>query len=225
MKFIDITGNKYNRLTVIKRIGTSNNGQVRWLCQCDCGNYTEVSGGNLKNGSVKSCGCIVTENNKKRATHNMTNTRLYYIWCDIKNRCTNQNLECYKNYGGRGIEVCNEWKNNFLNFYNWAMQNDYQKNLTIDRINNDGNYEPNNCRWVTMQKQSYNRRDSYMITINNKTKCLAEWCKIYKIPYLTVYMRITKRGMKPYDALTKPIKEKYRNKLYRGNKNAKKEEK
>lgn len=112
------------------------------------------------------------------------------MWRGIKLRCYNKNSKRYKDYGGRGVAVCDKWKNDFMNFYDWAINNGYSDNLTIDRINNEGNYEPNNCRWVTIKQQSRNRRSNRNITINGETHCLSEWCEILGLNYKKVSARI-----------------------------------
>ncbi len=160
----DLTNKKFNLLTVIsfhhkhrrfkngKCIATIN----YWFCKCDCGNYSIVCGDNLKNGAVKSCGCL--RHLATRTTHNFSRTRIYTIWCGMKARCFNVNNPRYKDYGGRGISMCDEWNNSFINFYNWSIQNGYKSSLSIDRINNDLGYFPNNCRWTTAKEQANNRR-------------------------------------------------------------------
>lgn len=123
-------------------------------------------------------------------THGMTNTRLYKIWLGIKERCCNKRCKWYRDYGARGIKVCDEWLTDFMSFYAWAMENGYQENLTIERIDNDEGYEPDNCRWATVKQQARNRRSSRLFTIGDETHCLSEWCEIYNINYSTALSRL-----------------------------------
>ncbi len=140
-----------------------------------------------------------------------SNTKIYKTYWGMLNRCYNQKMKSYYRYGKRGITVCEEWKNNFLEFEKWAINNGYSEKLTLDRINNDGNYEPSNCRWVDVRKQSNNRSTNHKITIKAETKGITEWCKIYKIPLSTVLNRIY-RGWNEIDAITKDVNTKYRKK-------------
>lgn len=195
----DITGMKFGKLTAIKRVGTADNYRSIWLCQCECGKTKEVIISYLFSGKTSSCGC---EQNKKgmenhRAKHLLSGTRLYNIWNGMKMRCYNTNNTYYTDYGGRGITVCDEWKNDFKTFYDWAMENGYNENAkigecTIDRINNDLGYSPSNCRWVSMGVQAINKRKTIMVTIDGVTKPLAIWCEEYGESRNKIYQRYYK---------------------------------
>lgn len=167
--FIDLKSHKFSRLTVVKYVGNA-----RWLCKCDCGNEKVVYRGDLKNGATQSCGCLQKERtSQSNSKHRLHDTRLYNIWCGMKQRCKYKKHVAYKNYGGRGIAICEAWSNDFKTFYEWSMDNGYSDNLTIDRINNDGNYEPSNCRWTTPKEQFKNQRvSSEFINHMNKGKVL-----------------------------------------------------
>lgn len=155
---IDLKGKRFGRLTVIDRLPTVNK-RVMWLCKCDCGNETPVDSQNLRYGHTQSCGCIHRETlSKASTTHGNSKTRLYGIWNHMKTRCYRKSYHAFRHYGGRGIRICDEWRNNFDAFQDWAMSNGYEEHLSIDRINTDGNYSPDNCRWVTMADQNKNKR-------------------------------------------------------------------
>ena len=189
-KKLNLTGQKYGRLTVVKQSEYKNK-KVYWLCKCDCGNFCKVPTGNLRSGNTTSCGCIHRDMMRKRLkTHGHTNTRLYVIWSGVKDRCYNVHCKIYKYYGQRGIKLCDDWKDKFQSFYDWAISNGYDDTLTIDRIDANGNYEPNNCRFVTQKEQARNRRSNRNYTINGVTKCLKEWCEVLGLNYRTVYSRL-----------------------------------
>lgn len=180
MKLIDLTGQKFHRLTVLRRSeNNTKRGKPKWICQCDCGNTTEVNGCDLKSGNTKSCGCW---NNEVRCnalvTHGYSKTRLYKIWCGMKDRCYNPNNKRYNDYGGRGIEVCDEWLYDFTKFRNWALETGYDENApfgqcTLDRANNNEGYFPFNCVWTTIAQQNRNKRNishsqTYLVKKSNK---------------------------------------------------------
>lgn len=216
MKLNDITGKKFGRLKVIKRMPNSKWNETRWLCQCDCGKQIVSTYGKLAYNHTTSCGCYSKELLiKNRTKHHLRKHKLYYIWSGAKQRCTNKKSKFFKDYGGRGIKVCEEWnneENGFLNFYNWAIENGYTENgdyrqYTLDRIDVNGNYEPDNCRWVSQKIQNNNRRSNRIIEYNGEKHTITEWCQIKNITRSTFYHRIA-RGWSLEKTLITPQKNK-----------------
>lgn len=158
-KLIDLTGQKFGRLTATKCVGRNKHRDCLWECKCECGEITTVTAHNLINGLSKSCGCYRSETTAAKNTiHNLRYSKLYTVFYGMKKRCYYCKAINYKYYGGCGITICDEWRNNFQAFYDWAIDNGYADGLTIDRIDVNGNYEPSNCRWVTMAEQNKNKR-------------------------------------------------------------------
>lgn len=205
--FVDLTGRKIGRLLVLEKAG-SNGKRTLWKCRCDCGNEIVAKTDSLTMQKKKSCGCLAKEiiiGNKYRQTHGQTHTRLYQIWNTMKQRCLNKSCINHNTYYDKKIQVCDEWQNDFQAFYDWAMANGYNDTLTIDRIDNNGNYEPSNCRWVTMKAQQNNRSNNHIVTFRGETHTIAEWAEIKNIPPKTLYARINDSKWEIERALTTPL--------------------
>lgn len=202
---LDLTGQRFGRLVVIERCGTSKEGQKIYRCKCDCGNEKEITSGNLRHGHTQSCGCINREITAKRnrdsAKHGGCGTRIYRIWYDMRRRCSYDKSINWHLYGGRGIGVCGEWEASFEAFRDWALANGYDDSLTLDRIDNDGDYCPDNCRWATKDEQNANKRTCVYVTIDGVTKTVTEWCKETGVNRMVAYKRI-KNGWEPQRAVT-----------------------
>jgi hypothetical protein len=202
---IDITGEKYGMLTVIKQNGHGKSGRIVWLCKCDCGNVVSVRGNDLRTGRTISCGCYkraITSITK--TTHGDSGKRLYNIWRDVVRRCKDKNNPRNKNYGMRGIDICCEWANSYESFKEWSLYNGYADNLSIDRINNNGDYKPTNCRWTTRKVQNNNKRVNRLLTHNGETLSIKLWAEKIHMNYQTLVGRINKKW--PVEkSLTEPI--------------------
>lgn len=186
-----IINKRFGKLVVVK-VAEGKFIRKHYVCKCDCGNITIVQDCNLKQGKTKSCGCYKKELNSKIATkHGYADTPLYNCWVRIRARCCNKNLKDYKYYGGRGIKVCDEWKE-FLPFYNWAMANGYTQNLTIDRIDVNGNYEPANCRWITNQEQQRNKRNTIKYIYKGEEYTSSEISKKLRLSKDDIYWKFYK---------------------------------
>lgn len=209
MAIKDMTGKTFGRLTVIKLDGFDKRGEAYWLCKCICGKKKVVSGNKLRSGNTRSCGCFREENRTNlRKTHGMSasgkkKNRLYNIWLGMKSRCESQTHPEYPLYGGRGISVCSEW-HSFEAFALWAFSCGYQEKLSIDRIDVNGPYSPENCRWATNEQQQNNKRNNHLLTVDGETHTIAEWSKISGIKYDTIERRINAYGWSPKDAVTIP---------------------
>ena len=204
MKKLNLLNQKFGRLTVISQ-EKSKGGKTIWKCLCDCGNITTVTSTNLTCGKINSCGCLRKEQiTHRNTTHNLTKTQIYKVWKSIKQRCYNKKLPCYKNYGGRGICVCEEWINSFESFYDWSMKNGYTDSMTIERKDNDGNYCPGNCRWATQKEQCRNRSTNAVFEYMGEKHILTEWCEILNLEYKLVHNRIRKHGWSFERAISTP---------------------
>lgn len=207
-KVIDLTGQRFNRLLVIepKRL---KNGKFAWKCQCDCGNVVVTQGAQLKNGHIKSCGCYKNDIARQRCTkHGFSRTKLFYVYQGMHSRCEKTSHKMYERYGGRGISVCEEWsgKDGFINFYNWAIENGYKERLQVDRINNNGNYEPSNCRWVTCYENLMNKSNTLFYEYKGQKKTLKDWAEETGIPYKRLRARIKECGWCFEKAIKTPVR-------------------
>ena len=202
----DITGKRFGRLVAIERVADSftpsNRRIIRYKCYCDCGKEKIVDKWHLTSGKTISCGCYQHERQIEcNTTHGMRDTRLYYIWCGMKQRCKDKTR---MDYGGKGISICDEWKDDFQAFYDWSVNNGYRDDLSIDRIDVNGNYEPDNCRWADAYTQMNNTTRNHYITIDGETKTLIQWSRLSGINQATIRTRI-KRGMDEKSAVFTPL--------------------
>lgn len=196
----DLTGQRFGRLTVIKRFGSDKSKNATWLCQCDCGNEFIAAGIRLRRGETRSCGCLQKEVVTNRMlTHGLSKTRLYRVWAGIKSRCYNPKCDNYRYYGAKGITMCNEWREDFTSFAKWSEKSGYDKNAdaqkcTIDRIDNTKPYCPENCRWVNHIVQCNNMSCNKTFEYNGEVLTMAEAARKFEIPYTTLRARI-RRGV------------------------------
>ena len=197
-KIRDISGQKFNMLTAI-RIAERN--PLKWECLCDCGNTCIVRAGNIIHNKQKSCGCLSRKGNP---THGQCYTRVYHIYAKIKRRCFAKDDPAYPRYGGRGITMCDEWKNSFEEFSKWAYANGYADNLSIDRIDNNGSYTPENCRWSDLYCQANNKRNNVIYCYEGKTQTLPNWCREKNMSYKVVWYRLSK-GWPFEKAISTPV--------------------
>lgn len=195
---------KFGSLTVIEDAGLKNRTRML-MAVCDCGNVGTYNIYDIYHNRTTSCGCfrrnMVSE---KNLVHGLSKTPLYRVWNGMVDRCYNENHIGFKNYGGRGIKLCDEWRSDFSSFYNWAIQNGYNKGLQIDRINNDLGYSPTNCRFITQLENSNNRRITKFLTFNGQTRCVSQWSEITGISPKKIRCRIGRLNWSAEKALTTP---------------------
>ena len=184
----NLSGKRFGRLTVLKISGNDKSGGLRYSCICDCGNLHVANARNLRKGEVRSCGCLVGES--RFSKHNGSYDRLYHIWIGIKSRCFSPNTCNYRHYGGRGITMCEEWRTDYTIFRDWALAHGYDDNLTIERVNNNGNYCPENCIWTSQFRQNNNSRFNHMIEFNGKIQSMADWARELGISYPAMRYRV-----------------------------------
>lgn len=213
-QFIDISGEKFGKLTVIEPIGKSKYNEIIWKCRCDCGNEVTATGINLRRGHVKSCGCLRGSGEVSGSRNNLggkytgitkKNKRLYRIWIGMKSRCYNPNSGSYKYYGAKGVTVCEEWLHDFQAFYDWAMANGYRDDLTLDRKDNSKCYSPDNCKWSTMKEQAQNTSQTSFLEYRDETKTFSEWSETTGIPKNVLKQRI-RNGWSAEKALTTKLR-------------------
>jgi hypothetical protein len=208
-RFVNITNKVFGRLTVLGYIGKNKKGRSVWLCECDCGNYVSVVGYSLEGNNTTSCGCYWKEKQKDRNfKHGQAvtcqKTKVYAAWRSIINRCYNETFYYYKNYGGRGITIAQEWRNDFISFY--AHVGDPPSNKhSIDRIDNDKGYIPGNLRWATASQQSKNRSNTIILEFNGIKRCISEWARVINVKQQCIYYRY-KKGWCTFCIFTTPTK-------------------
>lgn len=196
-KLIDLSGQKIGKWTILHKYNKTNTKDKRtlWTCQCECGNIKNIDGYTLRKGKSLSCGCSKDGHSKDR---------LYSIWIGIKDRTSCTYRSRSKDYICRGIGMCKEWEN-WEVFKSWALNSGYSEDLSIDRIDNNGNYCPENCRWANAKEQGANKRNNIIVTLNGETHILSEWCRILGLNRYSVKSRISQQGLTPEEALTIPF--------------------
>lgn len=211
-KIIDITGQKFNRLTAIKMIGLVSLGKdgskkASWLCRCDCGKELAVTSNALRKNNTKSCGCLKTETVRRPRTHGLSRTPEYVTWTNMISRCEYENRPDFEHYGGRGIRVCERWRGSFQAFVDDMGKRPFPR-ATLERIRVDEDYEPGNCRWASQKEQTRNKRTSFLVTINGETKTVSEWAEMYGLNQRLVRERLI-RGWPPEEAVSPPMRSRW----------------
>lgn len=205
MKY-DITGQRFGRLVALEENGRKHK-EVVWKCLCDCGNIKNITSSSLRYGTTRSCGCLLPDASKAANTkHGLYGTPIHRTYFNMKNRCYNPHYCLFKSYGGKGIKVCDEWleKNGLQNFYEWSLKNGYSTELSIDRIDNDKGYSPDNCRWVTMKAQQNNRTNNRCFEIDGTIKTMKQWTEHFNISYKK-FQHLVYSGMEPVAAINELV--------------------
>lgn len=197
---LDLSGQRFGRLTAIEMVGPDRYKQIVWRCLCDCGNEAFVSASRLYRGVVRSCGCLRRDTTRINKTiHGHRYERLYGIWKRMNNRCHLESDSAYNNYGGRGISVCDDWRNSYDDFRDWSYENGYADDLSIDRIDNSRGYSPENCRWADSFTQANNTRRSRYITYGGITHSISEWSRLLDVHKATLRYRVDHGNMKDFE--------------------------
>lgn len=195
-KINNLLGQRFGRLTVIEYAGKDKSNKAMWVCKCDCGNIKTIVGNNFVRGIVVSCGCKGKENREKAAKaaykHGGRGTRLYRVWKNMRTRCYCEKFIEFDCYGGRGIKMCPQWEHDFSSFKEWALKNGYDDSLTIERIDVNGDYSPENCKWATYKEQANNKRNNSFIQYKNKLYTLTQFCEEFNLNYRNCYTRYKK---------------------------------
>lgn len=213
-RYIDIAGQNFGRLTAIKCVGKDNHGAALWFCKCSCGNEKIIRGDRLRSGEIVSCGCYQKECRSNTAkemgrhniTHGLSHDRLYYIYNNMIRRCCEKTNTKYKNYGKRGICVCKEWRDDKSAFFQWARESGYSEELTLDRVDVNKGYFPDNCRWATQKQQANNKTNNTQLSYGEETHTLSEWADITGISRATISARINEYGWSVDEALSTPVR-------------------
>lgn len=206
---VDIKGQKFRRLTAI-HLDHMQGKRAYWKFKCACGNELVARADAVKFGKIHSCGCYQEElrqNGHPSKTHGMSYSVIYDRWQGMIDRCYRSHDKSFESYGGRGIKVCDEWLNSFLSFYEWSIANGYSEYLTLDRQDVNGNYDPGNCRYVSMKEQNRNKRTNVLLTIGSETKCVTDWCEDFNFPRHVVYRRLKKNPHATNNELFAPVKQ------------------
>lgn len=204
-KAIDISGMRFGHLTVIREVGREHK-EIVWECKCDCGNIVHRKSYEIRH-KLTNCGCMTKDIlREKNSRHGLYGTRIHRTYTNMKTRCYNPHYYLFKNYGGKGITICDEWlgENGLKNFADWSMKNGYSDKLSIDRIDNSKGYSPENCRWVDMRTQQNNRTNNRILSCGGESHTMAEWSKISGIPYFAIQGRLS-RGWSEQDAVSRPL--------------------